>query len=392
MVLYGRAAAVINLANIENNIRIVKSLAGRGKAVMAVVKANGYGHGIFEVSRAAVSAGADWLGVATVMEGVFLRRWGIMVPILVLSPVFEEEYENLIINNLSCTVFSLKAAQKLAYVAGYLEGRPVKIHIKIDTGMNRIGYSAKDIENTVNEILQISMLCVNNNIVLEGIYSHLATSDSGPEFAAEQFELFKAVLLRLKNCGVNIPIKHISNSGGIINHADFNEELDLVRAGVLQYGLAPNSTRSGVNELSGLGFLPAMELKSRVAFVKWVRKGESVGYSRNYVAKKDLLVATVPLGYADGLSRKLSNRGRVLINGVYCDIVGNVCMDQFMVDATDAEPNVRDEVVIIGKSGDLSIFAEDIAFWQGSINYEVVTSVSERVPRFYPDTILRLIP
>jgi len=379
MITFGRTAAVVSSAAIANNIGVVRKMILPKTRVMAVVKANGYGHGIYEVSKAALNAGADWLGVATVMEGVFLRRLNIMAPILVLSPTFEEEYENLILNNLTSTIFSLETAKKMAHVAGYLE-RPAKVHIKIDTGMNRVGYTVSDGEAdaVAAEIADISRL---DGIILDGIYSHLATSDSDANFAQEQFRRFMHIINVLENNGLHIPMKHISNSGAILGFPEFN--LDMVRAGVLTYGLAPNSLHEGALELARLGFLPALTLKSRVAHVKTVKKGQSVGYSRNFFADKDMRVATVPVGYGDGLSRHLSNCGRVLINGAFCNIIGNVCMDQVMVDVTHIDAKLRDDVIIIGQSGDERIWAEDVAAWQKSINYEVATSISERVARFY---------
>ena len=377
---YARAAAVVNLSHVANNIRVVRGMVTEGTRVMAVVKANGYGHGIYEISQVAVDAGADWLGVATVMEGVFLRRWGITLPILVLSPVFEEEFESIILNNLVCTVFRLDVAERLSYVAGYLEKR-ARVHIKIDTGMNRVGYNAQSHEaaaQSAREILKIARL---PGIEVEGAYTHLAASDANPGFTLEQFAWFKHILGIIEDDGLHIPIRHISNSGGILGYREL--DMDMVRAGVLTYGLAPNSLKEGALQLAKIGFLPALTLKSRVAHVKTVRAGQSVGYSRNFVAKSDIQVATVPLGYGDGVSRHLSNSGRVLLNGQICDIIGNVCMDQFMVNATGADAKLRDEVVLIGEDLKERIWAEDVAAWQGSINYEVATGISERVPRFY---------
>jgi len=376
MITFGRAAAVVSPAAIANNIEVVRKMVGPAVRIMAVVKANGYGHGIYEAAQAALDAEADWLGVATVTEGVVLRRRNIIAPMLVLSPAFEEEFENIILNNLASTIFSLDVAKKLSYVAGHLD-RTAKVHIKIDTGMNRVGYTG-DPKAIAAEIAEIATL---PGIVIEGIYSHFAASDANEEYTRAQFASFMHIIGVLENSGLHISIKHISNSGGILGYPECN--LDMVRAGVLTYGLAPNSLVSGAQELARLGFLPALTLKSRIAHVKTVAKGETVGYSRNYTAVSDIRVASIPIGYADGLSRHLSNRGQVLINGVFCDIIGNVCMDQFMVDATAADAKVRDEVVIIGQSGDARIWAEDVAAWQGSINYEVATSISERVARFY---------
>jgi len=376
MVTFGRAAAVVDTAAITSNIGVVRDMVGPKCAVMAVVKANGYGHGIFEASKAALNGGANCLGVATVMEGVFLRRWDITAPILVLSPAFEEEFENIILNKLASTIFSIEKAKNLSTIAGYLE-QDAKVHIKIDTGMNRVGFTgdAADIAQEIGEIMKLP------GIVVEGIYSHFAASDANPEFTTEQFERFMHIIGVLENHGLHIPIKHISNSGGIINHPKCN--LDMVRSGVLTYGLAPSSLVEGAKELVGRGFKPALTLKSRVSHVKTVMPGESVGYSRNFWPDNEIKVASVPLGYADGLSRQLSNRGKVLINGVICDIVGNVCMDQFMVDASNVDCKVRDEVIIIGQSKDERIWAEQVGDWQRSINYEVATAISERVARFY---------
>lgn len=382
---FGRAAAIIDISCIANNIKVIRGLVSEKTRIMAVVKANGYGHGIYEVAVEAIGAGANWLGVATAAEGVLLRGRGIVCPILVMGPTFEEEFEGLVVNDLVATVFSIDVAKKLASVAAGL-GKAVEVHIKIDTGMNRVGYTNHD-DKDIDEIIEISRL---DNIILGGAFSHLATSDSDPVFAKEQFARFMHMIDRLSERGLHIPIKHISNSGGIIGFSDFN--LDMVRAGVLIYGLAPNSLVSGAYELERLGFLPALTLKSRIAHIKMVKAGESVGYSRNYIAKTNIQVATIPLGYADGISRQLSNRGKVLINGVLCDIIGNVCMDQFMVDATLANARLRDEVVIIGQSVQSSqdgqssqsrIWAEDVAGWQNSINYEVATSISDRVTRLY---------
>jgi len=295
----------------------------------------------------------------------------------VLSPAFEEEFENIILNNLSSTIFSLDTAKKLSHVAKYLE-RDAKVHIKIDTGMNRVGYTG-DAEAIAAEIIEISHL---SGIVIEGIYSHFAASDANAEFTREQFTSFMHIIEVLENQkGLHIPIKHISNSGGILGHREC--DLDMVRAGVLTYGLAPNSLAEGAKELARLGFLPALTLKSRVAHVKTVRKGESIGYGRKYVAKDDITVATVPIGYADGVSRMLSSKGKVIINGTLCNIVGNVCMDQLMVDATGADAKLRDEVTFIGRDGEHQISAEDVAAQQGTINYEVATSLSLRVPAYY---------
>ena len=371
---FTRAALVINLGRIADNIRVIRSLTNPDAMVMAVVKDDGYGHGILEVSKAALDAGADWLGVATVKEGQALRDHGIGEPILVLGPVFEEEFEDLLRFGLTSTMFDFESCEKLSQTAQRLEKRAA-VHIKIDTGMNRIGYSYMDTDTIIREVTAISQL---PNIEIGGIYSHFASSDSDASFTREQFSRFTNVLQVLEDAGQSIPIKHISNSGGVINHPECN--LDMVRCGILIYGLAPCSTLEGAANIELLGIKPALTLKSRISQVRTVKMGESVGYGRSYVAKQDIVVATVPIGYAHGISRKHSNNGKALINGQICGIIGTVCMDQLMIDATGSGAKLRDEVVFIGQHG---VSAEDVAALQGTNNYEVVTALSLRIPVYY---------
>ncbi|MCL2169587.1 MAG: alanine racemase [Defluviitaleaceae bacterium] len=357
---FGRSQARIDLGQIEANIGIVRRMTGSDTAVMAVVKAGGYGHGMCEVAGAAVRAGAGWLGVATAGEGLRLREHGLRRPVLVMGACFAGEIEALLANGLTATVFETGFAEALSFNAG-LAGIKANVHVKFDSGMNRLGF--KDAES-VHRVLKLP------NLNVQGIFSHLATSDSDPEFVMEQFEIFDNAT---KDLG--IPIRHIANSGAVLNHPSLC--LDMVRVGVLMYGLAPCSTPAGAAELRELGILPALSLKSRVSQVKMIKTGESVGYGRNFVAKEDMEISTIPLGYGDGISRHLSNSGKVLVNGKFAPIVGNVCMDQFMVATEGAR--VYDEVVLIGEQ----ISSEDVAGWQGSINYEVVTALSERLERVY---------
>ena len=374
---YVRAALVVDTGAIAQNVRLIRKIVGTKTAVMAVVKADGYGLGAEEVAKAALGAGAGWLGVSTVKEGLALREAGIDAPVLTLSPVFGEEFDPLVRAELGATVFSLETCRMLSAAAAR-QGKRARVHIKIDTGMNRVGYAYGDIDRIIYEITETAKL---PGVYIEGVCSHLATSDTDATFAREQYSRFMAVVYKLEYAGIHVHMRHISNSGGVINHPELN--LDMVRCGILTYGLAPCSTAEGARDLEERGFRQAFTLRSRVAHVKTVRQGEGVGYSRNYYAPRDIQVVTVPIGYADGISRRLSNSGDVLINGKICPIIGNVCMDQFMVDATDAGAKIRDEVIIIGESGHQRIWPEDIAGQQGSINYEVATSLALRVPRYY---------
>ena len=374
---FARAEIVVSLGDIAGNVQTLKKMIRPDTMLMAVVKADGYGLGMCEAAKTAVEAGVDWLGVATVNEGLALRRAGLTVPILVFCPVFEDEFESIIMERLASTFFSLAACEKLSRTASAL-GRIAEIHIKLDTGLNRLGYRPDDMDSVVSEVLAISKL---PGIHIGGVYSHLATSDSEPAFVTKQLGRFSRMTTELERAGVSFPLKHISNSGGVLNHPECN--LDMVRCGILVYGMAPCSTPQGATRIEELGFRQALTFKSRVGHVKTVKAGESVGYSRKYFAERDITVATALVGYADGLSRQLSNKGRVLINGCYCDIIGNVCMDQFMLDATGVDVKIGDEVIIIGRSGDERILAEDVAGLQGTINYEVATALSMRGAKRY---------
>jgi alanine racemase len=383
---FGRSLALVDLGRICANIGIVRRTISPDSGVMAVVKANAYGHGLVEVARAAVAAGSAWLAVATVDEGVRLRENGINRPVLVMGPVFgsvgfkSSEIRTLLHYDLTATVYSFNFAAILSDFA-HIAGKTANVHIKIDTGMNRLGFKSYDSGLLCREVLNIARLPGLN---IQGIYSHLAASESDADFTREQFTHFSGIVADLKGLGLEIPIKHIANSGAVLRHPEFCA--DLVRVGVLVYGLAPDSTPEGAQELRDLGILPALSFKSRVGHIKTIKGGESVGYGRNFYAADTMEIATIPLGYGDGISRALSNRGKVLINGHFCPIVGNICMDQFMVNATGAAASFGDEVTIIGEGGEqqkAAIYAENIAMWQKSINYEVTTSISQRVERGY---------
>ena len=372
-----RGVRLVNLDNISGNIKAIKNLVKPGTMVMAVVKADAYGHGIIAVSKTAIEAGAQWLGCATVHEGMTLRRNGIKSPILILSPVFPEEYENLVAHDLVASVFSVETCAGISACAARL-GKKAAVHIKIDTGMNRIGFDCTDTQTVLDDV---SMIFNIPNIDVSGIYSHFAAADCDPGFTQEQFSRFQKIADAMEERGLKIPIRHISNSAGVLNHPECS--LDMVRCGAIVYALAPDSLPESAKRLQHLGFRQAMTLKSRVSRVKTVKKGESVGYGRSYTAAQDMRVASVPLGYADGLSRKLSGKGRVLVNGRFCGIVGNICMDQFMADVTGMTVKTGDEVVVIGESGGQCISFEDVARLQGTINYEIATSLSLRLPVGY---------
>lgn len=376
---FARSLLEIDLGRLKANVKAIGCFVSSRlpPKILAAVKANAYGHGIAPVAKACVDAGIDYLGVSSVCEGVALRKSGISAPILAMGAMFHVEHSVCLENELVSAVFNTESAEILSVLAVKM-GKVAKVHVKIDSGMGRLGF-----RNGVDEVIKIARL---PNIEIEGIFSHFAASESNADYSKEQFERFMDTVLSAKKAGLEIPLKHICNSGGVLNYPEYH--LDMVRCGMLVYGLAPCSTPNGSAELAKLGILPILSLKSRVSQIKTVPKGESVGYARNFIAGHDMKVATIPLGYGDGISRALSNKGKVLIGGRLCDVVGNVCMDQLMVDVTGVQVRLEDEVVFIGsqvgrQGSSESISAEDISAWQGTINYEVVTGLSNRLVRYY---------
>ena len=371
MLICNRGAAIVYLERIKNNIKVIKKMASKSM-IMPIVKANGYGHGIFEVANACIKGGADFLGVATADEAFLLYESGIRFPILVMGATFESEFEKIINYNITATIFTWQMAERLSNYARKIK-KEASIHIKIDTGMNRIGfvYNNPDIFEIIKKIYKLDYLNVT------GIFSHFATSDSNADFTLKQFQRFCDTTEKLKSIGLHIPLMHISNSGAILNYPKYN--LDIVRPGVLTYGLAPCSSVDGKKNIQSLGIMPALEFKSQIINIKKIKKGESVGYSRNYIAKKDTLVATIPLGYADGIHRILSNNGKININGKMAPIIGNICMDQFMVDVSEIDTSIGSEISII----DYQLSAEEISNYAKTINYEILTSISSRIKRIY---------
>ena len=368
---YERAVCEVNLDNIGHNIREIKKKVGNTK-VLAVVKADGYGHGAVEVSKKAVQNGADWLGVAITDEGIRLREAQIDVPILILGYTPDNEIEDVIKNNLTQTIFSYEKALTFSKAALKLN-KTAEVHIKIDTGMERIGFMPN--QEGINEIMKISQL---NNIKITGVFTHFADSDSADKtFAWEQFNKFLYMTNELEKRGIKDIIRHGANSGAILDIPEFY--LDMVRAGIILYGLMPS------NEVKkSIDIIPAMSLKTYVSFVKKVKKGTSIGYGRTFYTDKDTVVATIPVGYADGYFRLLSNKSKVLINGKYLPVIGNICMDQFMVDASEAaDVKAEDEVVLFGEQNGLEITVDELAGLINTINYEIVCNVGRRIPRIY---------
>ncbi|MGE5588050.1 MAG: alanine racemase [Clostridia bacterium] len=367
--------AEVDLTSISRNIGAIRRRVGPGPEIMAVVKADGYGHGAVQVATTALTSGATWLGVALVEEGVVLRKSGIIAPILVFGQLFPNQARRALHYSLSCTVSTYEFAEALS-VAATQEGKRGKCHVKVDTGMGRIGVPPRQAASFVRRVAMLP------NVEVEGIYTHFASADADDKtFACEQLSRFMGVIEALRTAGVQIQFRHAANSAACVDIPE--ARLDMVRPGILMYGLSPFSTERFQKLKKEMDIRPALSLKTRVSFLKRVPAGTPVSYGSTYVTKEDTVIATLPVGYADGYSRGLSNRGEVLIRGRKLPIVGRICMDQCMVDVGSLEVEVGDEAVLIGRQGDQEIAAEEVADKLGTISYEVVCAIGKRVPRVY---------
>ncbi len=365
-----RVFAKINLDAIGENLRAVREKVPAGTKIMAVVKADAYGHGAVTVAQY-LRGKADWFGVASVEEALELRRNGIEEPILILGYTSPEDYKTIVENNVTVSIFSGSDAEKLSQTASLLD-KPANIHIKVDTGMGRIGFAPT--ERSAEEICRISHL---PNINITGIFSHYATADEDDKsYSHAQKKLFESFVSSVEAKGVEFPIKHLSNSAGT---AELDSFYGMVRCGIITYGLSPSG-----KPVEGLSLRPAMELCSKVTFVKTVEAGFGISYGRTFVTDREMKIATVSIGYADGYPRALSDKGVVIVRGVRCPIIGRICMDQMMIDVSHV-PGVEagDTVVAVGRGGEEFISVEEASGLAGSFNYEFICGVSRRVPRIY---------
>ena len=366
---YRSTWAEIDLRAIEHNYAQVRKAVGRDTNIMVVVKANAYGHGTVEVATVLEKLGADYLGVATMDEAVRLRDHGVKTPILVLGSILPDEIKPAIERDITLTICSLDLIEAISRRAG--ESGKVKVHIKIDTGMGRIGVWH---EEAVDFIKRLSK---EKNIIMEGIYTHFSSAGRDDFFTGYQIEAFEKLLSDLEKNWINIPLRHAANS---IATVDFKRShQNLVRPGLIIYGMYPKHTFPKLIKLK-----PALSLKTRIVFIKETPPGRSISYGRTYITQHQTRIATLPIGYADGYSRNLSNRAEVLVRGQRASVVGKVTMDQTMIDIGHIKgARVGDEVVLIGKQGREEIRAEKLARLAGTIAYETVCGISNRVPRVY---------
>lgn len=371
---FNRAWAEVNLDNIAHNVKEIRRITDKKAEIMGVVKADAYGHGVMEVTRTLLDNGVTRLAVSMLDEAIQLRQNGIQVPILILSYTDPIRAEEIILNDVTQTVFSHDLAKALSDAA-VKHNRNVKIHIKIDTGMTRVGFMPG--YSAVKNVVQISKL---PGIIIEGLFTHFASADETDKaYTYMQFERFMSIVSELNRIGVYIPVKHVCNSAGLIEFPEMH--LNMVRPGIALYGLYP----SDEVDKTKIELRPAMSMKANVILVKDVEKDTCISYGRIFKTCRSSKIATIPIGYADGYTRLLTNKGKVLLNGQLASIVGKICMDQCMVDITDikGDVNVGDEAVLIGKQQDNEIKVEDLAKSVGTINYELVSIIGKRIPRVY---------
>lgn len=369
---YKRVVAEINLDAIENNYKAIRASLPDTTAFCAVVKADGYGHGALPIAKKLQSLGAEAFAVATVDEALALRENGVEKDILVLGYGEEWAYEAMIRHGIIQSVYREEMAHELSAVAEAM-GKPGRVHLLMDTGMERLGFRAEPDNVTV-----IKRICALPGLSVEGIFSHFARSDERDKAPSHrQQECFDAFVAELHREGLHFDCRHFSNSGGCMDIP--SARYDMVRIGIALYGLYPSEEVT-----QSVALTPALSLKSRVVLTKTVPKGRPISYGGTYITPRESRIATIPVGYGDGYPRGLSSKGHVLIQGRRAPIVGRVCMDQFMVDVTDIPEVVEgDEVILIGTMGEAQITVEDIAAIMGTINYEVVCQLGKRIPRVY---------
>lgn len=371
---YSRVYAEINLDAVSHNIAQIEQRIGKDTKIMGVIKADGYGHGAVPIGKELERMESLWgYAVATAEEAEILRRNGLKKPILVLGAVFPEKYGILSKNEIRPTVYSMKQAGELERFAEKW-GCVLKVHLKIDTGLSRLGFQVT--EEAAEELAQIARM---PHIIVEGIFTHFAMADARDKtMAKEQMRQFQKMKEMVSRRGISIPISHCANSAAMIDLPESG--MSLVRAGISLYGMWP----SGEVRKENLDLQPALSLKSRIVFLKKLEPGRTISYGATYETKKRQRIATIPVGYADGYPRSLSNRGYVLIHGKPAPVCGRICMDQFMADVTDIpEAEEGDEVTLVGKDGAREISMEEIGDLSGRFNYEFACDLGKRIPRVY---------
>lgn len=359
--------AEVNLGYLEHNFKEVKSLLFRQTKVLVTVKADAYGHGLIAVAKRLAACNVDYLGVASIDEGIELRKAGIKTPILLLGLILKKDIGPLFTYRLIPTICDREMAFALNAKARAQKQR-IPVHIKVDTGMGRIGVLPLAAFKLVAGIHKLK------HIQIQGIFTHFAFADGNRDFTAQQINLFNKLVGDLKKAGIVIPLVHAANSIGLIRHP--NSHFTMVRPGLVIYGLAPLKNLS-------LNLKPVLSLKTRVIFIKRLGPGYGISYGLTYITKRNTSVVTLPVGYGDGYPRNLSNLGWVLIGGRRFRISGRICMDQIMVDVGNYKAKIGEEVVLIGRQGKQQVTAQELAELAGTISYEIVCGLGSRIPRIY---------
>jgi len=361
----------VDLKALSSNFKAVKSYLGQKTKIIATIKQSAYGHGLIPVARRLRQDGVDIFGVGSIEEAIALRNDGYRGSVIVLSAVLDEFCDLFIRHNIIPTIVDLNFAKKLNRQANK-SGRRIAAHVKVDTGMGRLGFYYKDANCFIKQLAELK------NIALEGIYTHFPVADTDPGFTQYQIEAFNDFIQQLKDEGISFKFQHCANSIGLLRYRDTH--FNMVRPGLILYGVKPQAE-------IGLGIKPVLSLKSKVIFTKGVKKGMGISYGRTYIAKNSRNIATVAIGYADGYPWSLSNRAKVLIRGEFFNLVGRVCMDHIMVDL-GRKVNIKpgEEVVLIGKSKNKTISAEELAQTAQTIPYEIISRLSSHIPRIYKTT------
>ncbi len=359
--------AEISLKNLEHNFKTIKSRLDPKTKILVTVKADAYGHGLIPVAKRLVANGVNFFGVASIDEGIKLRTAGIKAPILILGLILKKDIPPLFTYNLIPTVCDFEFAFALNQKAAKLN-KPISLHIKVDTGMGRIGVLYADAFNLVLKIHNLKFIKIN------GIFTHFPLADINRKFTLSQIKLFHKLVFDLKKRGVVIPLIHVANSAGLIDYKD--SHFTMVRPGLVIYGLHP---KQGLK----INLKPVLSLKTRVIFIKQVPAGYGVSYGHTYLTKRRTHIATLPIGYGDGYPRNLSNLAWLLIGKKKMRISGKICMDQIMVDVGNKKLRIGDEVVLIGRQGTREITVEELARLSKTIPYEIVCGLGSRIPRIY---------
>ena len=359
--------AEINLKNLSYNFRqIQKSLSAQTK-IMVTVKADAYGHGLIPVAKLLESLGVDFLGVASIDEGILLRKAGVRVPIVVLGAMLKEDIDPVFTFRLTPTVCDSALGAALSKRAQAI-GESVKVHIKVDTGMGRLGVLCRDALSFIKKIRRL------RGVIIEGIFTHFPLADTNEDFTLHQIDLFNHLIARLHKERIFIPLIHAANSLGLLNYVE--SHFTMVRPGLVIYGLRPDDNLK-------IHLKPVLSLKTKLVYKKRFPRGHGISYGHEYITKRNTLVAILPIGYGDGYPRNLSNLAPVLIRGKRFKISGRICMDQIMVDVGNNAVRIGDEAVLIGSQGRHTISVEELARLCGTIPYEIVCGLGSRIPRVY---------